>query len=106
MQTHKLQDFERGWIYGAFEPTLRFSRDTEVGVLNFAAGFTPPDHIHHMASEWNLVLTGLMLVNGEVMADNDIFSFEAGERISVTFLEDTVLLCIKSPSIAGDKYEV
>lgn len=106
MKLNKLKEFERGWIYGAFEPSLRFSRDTEVGILDFPAGYAPPDHMHKMASEFNLILSGLVQVNGVVLGSDDIFSFDAGERIRIFFVKDTRLLCIKSPSLKGDKYEV
>ena len=40
------------------------------------------------------------------MTAGDVFVIEPGEVAEPEFLEDCQLVCVKTPSLPGDKYEV
>ena len=96
----------RGWLIGDFEPSVHRTKDFEVGVLTHAKGEFWPKHYHAEATEINVLLEGKMLINDEIIETGDIFVFEPSEAAEPTFLEDCKVLCIKTPSKPGDKYEV
>ena len=106
MRKAKLSDMERGWFIGDFSPSILRSKDFEVGVLSHKRGEPWPKHFHAKATEINVLLEGQMLINGHLIGVGDIFVFEPSEVADPTFLEDCKVLCIKTPSIPGDKYEV
>lgn len=106
MQRKKLSDMWRGWLIGDFEPSVHRTKDFEVGLLTHEKGEFWPKHYHAEAVEINVLLEGKMLVNDEIIESGDIFVFEPYETADPTFLEDCKVLCIKTPSKPGDKYEV
>lgn len=106
MKTAKLSDMHRGWFIGDFEPGVLRTRDFEVGVLTHLKGESWAAHYHEIATEYNVLLEGRMRIADRELAAGDIFWFEPGEVADPEFLEDCKVLCVKTPSIIGDKYEV
>ena len=106
MKTAKLSDMHRGWFIGDFEPAVMRTPLFEVGVLTHRKGEAWPAHYHRVATEYNVLLEGSMRIAGEVITVGDIFWFEPEEVADPEFLEDCKVLCVKRPSIIGDKYEV
>lgn len=106
MQRQKLSDMWRGWLIGDFEPSVHRTKEFEVGVLTHAKGEIWPKHYHAEAVEINVLLEGKMRVNDEIIESGDIFVFERYEAAAPIFLEDCKVLCVKTPSKPGDKYEV
>jgi quercetin dioxygenase-like cupin family protein len=106
MKKHKLRDFHRGWFIGNFDPAVLKTENIEVGVLTHLKGEQWPKHYHAVATEYNVLVKGLMKVNGETLVEGDVFIFEPGETADPEFLEDCTVVCVKAPSLPGDKYEV
>lgn len=106
MKTAKLSDMHRGWFIGDFEPSVMRTPLFEVGVLTHKKGEAWPAHYHRVATEYNVLLEGSMRIAGEVITVGDIFWFEPEDVADPEFLEDCKVLCVKRPSIIGDKYEV
>ena len=106
MKKHKLADFWRGWFIGNFEPTVLKTEQFEVAMLLHPKGEKWPKHYHKIGTEYNLLIKGHMIIQGQEMHEGDIFILEPNEVADPEFLEDCLLLCIKTPSIPGDKYEV
>lgn len=106
MIKHNIQDFWRGWFIGNFEPSVLKTDQFEVGVLHHAKGEIWPAHYHQVGTEYNVLLEGKMFVGNQTINKGDVFIFEPGEVAAPEFLEDCTVLCIKTPSIPGDKYEV
>lgn len=106
MKRHKLEDFWRGWIIGNFEPSLLKTEAFEVGVLTHKKGEVWPKHYHKVGTEFNVLLEGKMIIQGQEINKHDVFVFEPNEVADPEFLEDCVVVCIKTPSLPGDKYEV
>ena len=106
MKKHKLSEFYRGWLIGNFEPTLLKTEQFEVGLLNHPKGEKWDAHFHAIATEYNVLIKGKMTLNGELLSEGDVFVIEPNEIADPEFLEDCLILCVKSPSIPGDKYKV
>jgi quercetin dioxygenase-like cupin family protein len=106
MKTHKLSDFYRGWLIGNFEPNVLKTEQFEVGLLSHPKGEKWDKHYHAIATEYNVLVKGKMIINNTPMSEGDVFIFEPGETADPEFLEDCLVLCVKTPSVPGDKYKV
>jgi quercetin dioxygenase-like cupin family protein len=104
MTVGKLRDFKRGWVIGDFEPNLFRTDLFEVGVLFHAQGEQWPAHYHKIATEYNILISGSMRIAGTEIQAGDYFVNEPGEIADPVFHEDCVVVCIKVPSVPGDKY--
>ena len=96
----------RGWFIGNFEPSIYRTDKFEVGVLFHAKGEKWPKHYHKEVVEVNVLISGKMIINGKSLSPGNIFLFEKNEIAEPEFLEDCTIVCVKSPSVPGDKYEV
>jgi len=105
MKTHNIKDFYRGWFIGNFDPSLIKTENFEVGLLTHKKGEVWPKHYHAIATEYNLLVSGSMIIKETRIEPGDIFILEPYEIADPEFLEDCTVLCVKVPSIPGDKYE-
>ena len=103
MKVSKLADTQRGWIIGHFSDILR-TTDFEVGVLTHRKGETWGTHTHRVATEYNVLVTGSMRMCGTELVAGDIFVVEPNEISDPVFHEDCTIVCVKVPSVPGDKY--
>ena len=106
MQISKLTDYFRGWVIGDFSPALVRSKEFEVGLLTHLKDEKWPKHYHAIATEYNVLVSGKMTINGVKLSDGDVFVIGPGEIADPVFHEDCKVLCIKIPSLPKDKYEV
>jgi len=106
MQRAKLSDMFRGWFIGDFEPSVLRTKDFEVAILTHHKGEVWPKHYHKEAIEINVLLEGSMSIGGEELRAGDIFVFEKNEIADPVFHENCKIVCVKTPSVIGDKYEV
>jgi quercetin dioxygenase-like cupin family protein len=112
----KIQDNvkENGWFFGHFmdNPLLK-SNDVEVAWQDISGKKTEPadKHTHKVAVEINIIISGVI----HLTMDGKEFTVKAGEFYvvhpgvvvdKVWAEENTVDMCIKAPSVAGDKYYV
>lgn len=105
MKVHKITEFFRGWFIGNFNPSVLNTKDFEVGLLTHKQGEHWPKHYHALATEYNLLISGKMIIKQTNIEPGDIFIIEPNEIADPIFLEDCTVLCIKTPSVPGDKYE-
>ena len=106
MIKHNIKGFWRGWFIGNFEPSILKTDQFEVGVLTHVKGEVWAKHYHKIGTEYNLLLKGHMTICGQEIHEGEIFILEPDEVADPVFLEDCSVLCIKTPSVPGDKYEV
>ena len=106
MKVLKLSDMTRGWFIGDFEPSIIRTSGFEVGVLTHKKDEDWGEHYHKIATEYNVLLKGRMSINGTVLEEGDIFILEPYESALPVFMEDCTVLCVKVPSVIGDKYPV
>ncbi len=106
MKINKIKNMHRGWFIGDFEPSVLKTKEFEVGILFHKKGESWPKHYHSIATEYNVLLSGRMTINGHEITPGIIFVLEQNEIAEPTFHEDCEVLCVKVPSVIGDKYEV
>lgn len=106
MNITKLKDYTRGWLIGNFEPSILRTEDFEVGVLTHKKGENWPAHYHKESIEYNVLISGRMIIQGKELNSGDVFVFDKNEIADPVFLEDCVVVCVKVPSIPSDKYKV
>ncbi len=106
MKISKLNEMTRGWFIGDFEPSIIRTKAFEVGILTHKKDEDWGEHYHKIATEYNILLKGKMSINGTVLNEGDIFILEPMETALPIFMEDCVVLCVKVPSVIGDKYLV
>ena len=106
MKKFRIENMTRGWFIGNFLPRAFKAEDFEVGLLTHKKGEHWAKHYHAVSTEINLLISGSMNILGEEIKEGDIFVIEPYEIADPVFLEDCLLVCVKVPSIPGDKYEV
>lgn len=104
MRTSKLADMTRGWFVGDFEPSIIRSRDMEVACQQFRAGDVEARHVHKIATEVTVVVSGEVEFNGRRFTTGDIVVLEPGEPTDFRSISDSTTLVVKSPSVIGDKH--
>lgn len=103
MQKHNLKDFVGGWLIGNFDPTTFRTKDFEVSVKRFKSGEMEPAHFQKIATEITIVVEGTISINNEVYGLDQIIVIEPYEIAAFKSITDSVLVCIKFPSIPEDK---
>lgn len=106
MNIDKLNNYHRGWIIGNFDPSLIKTEQFEVAIVKHTKGEKIPSHFHKIATEYNVLISGKMILNNIEINADDIFIINTNEIVNPIFLEDCIILCVKIPSVPGDKYEV
>lgn len=104
MKHDVIKNYSRGWFIGDFEPSIIRTKEFEVGILTHKKGEYWPKHHHKIATEINVLLEGSMSINDIQINVGDIFVIEPNENSSPIFYADCTVLCIKTPSVIGDKY--
>jgi len=104
MKVQKLTEFHRGWVIGDFEPSILRTKDFEVGVLHHPKNEQWPAHTHYQSWEYNILVAGKMTLQNILLEAGDVFTLEPGEIADPTFHEDCTVICVKVPSIIGDKH--
>lgn len=105
MKTHNIKEFKRGWFIGNFDPSILKTENFEVGLLTHKQGEVWPIHYHAIATEYNLLVSGKMIIKETTIVPGTIFILEPNEIADPVFLEDCIVMCVKVPSVPGDKYE-
>jgi len=105
MRVHKLSDMTKGWFVGNFSPVVLPSNDTEVAVKHYPAGTVEVRHVHKVGTEVTVIVTGRARMNDRVLEAGDILLIEPGEATDFEALTEVVTVVVKTPSVAGDKYE-
>jgi quercetin dioxygenase-like cupin family protein len=106
MKVERLSDFHRGWIIGDFHPSMLRTPDFEVGVMQHHKGEVWPAHTHHVLWEYNVLVKGSMTMQNQLLTAGDVFTLQPGDVADPTFHEDCMIVCVKVPSIPGDKHLV
>jgi quercetin dioxygenase-like cupin family protein len=106
MKKLRIEDMKLGWFVGNFEPTAFKSEDFEVCYRVHPKGDVCMRHTHKIGTEINLLVRGRMKICDEELTSGDIFIIYPGEISDPVFFEDCEIICVKSPSVPGDKYEV
>lgn len=106
MNKYNLSDFTRGWIVGNFEPNIIRTKDFEFMVRHYVAGEKEAAHIHKIAEEITVIVSGIFRMNNDTLRTGDIIHLSSGDAADFECLEDGSTAVIKTPSIIGDKYNL
>ena len=97
---------DRGWFVGGFERAVLKTTDVEVAYQINYKGEKHPAHIHKIATEVNLILSGHVIMSGQHIRAGEGIIFNPGDVCECEYLEDTYTLVVKTPSLPNDKYYI
>lgn len=104
IERYKLEDMVKGWFIGAFEPTLFSTSDVEIAVKKYKKGDCEKSHHHKRATEFTVIITGEVEMNGMHYSDGDIIKISPGTSANFKTLTDATTVVVKIPGAANDKY--
>lgn len=105
MKTAHLEDMVKGWFIGDFEPSLCKTGDVEVAVKRYQRGDSEAKHFHKVATEYTVIISGRVAMNGIEYSAGEIIVMEPGEATDFVCLEDnTVNVVVKYPGAKDDKF--
>lgn len=106
MKTARLDEMVKGWFIGNFRPSLLATNDVEVAVKRYKAGDAEGAHYHKIATEYTVIISGRVEMNGVQYGADDIVVMQPGDITNFKALEDTVNVVVKIPGASNDKYIV
>ena len=104
MRTARLETMTRGWFVGDFEPSVLRTGDCEAAVRSYRQGDVEARHLHKIATEVTLVLSGEVRMFERVFGAGEIIVAEPGDATAFEALSDCTIVVVKTPSVSGDKY--
>lgn len=106
MDIYKFEDMKGGWFVGDFEPTAYKTSEFEVCYKFHKKGEKWDTHYHKKGTEINFLVKGKMKIQDKEIKEGEIFTIYPYEISEPEFLEDCILIIVKTPSVPGDKYIV
>jgi hypothetical protein len=104
MKRYNLSDSgNRGWFVGDFKGSVWKTKDFEICYQKNTRTQTA-SHIHKIAHEITLVISGRQICNGQMFEAGDICILEPGDISQIEYLEETEIVTIKVPSVPSDKH--
>lgn len=104
MKAVKLDSMVKGWFIGNFEPSLYKTQDVEAAVKKYQAGDSEKRHFHKIATEFTVIVSGTVRMNGGIYKENDIIIVDSGESADFYAVTDAVTVVVKIPGARQDKY--
>jgi quercetin dioxygenase-like cupin family protein len=93
-----------GWLVGDFLPTCLKTKECEVACKYYKSGDNEKAHVHKIAIEITVIVSGLVKMNTVEYKCGDIIILEPGDAADFQALEDTTTVVVKIPSVRDDKY--
>jgi quercetin dioxygenase-like cupin family protein len=106
VEKHRLDQMTRGWFIGNFNPSVYMTNDFEVAVQTYAMGSIEAKHVHKVATEVTVIVSGRASINGIIYNDGDIIVMLPGEESEFSAITDVTTVVVKYPSCIGDKYVI
>lgn len=106
MKTFRLENMTKGWFVGKFEPTALSTDGFEVAVKHYKAGESEEKHMHKLATEITVVVSGRVRMCDLEWDAGSIILLEPGEITDFMAITDAVNVVVKTPSVINDKYFV
>ena len=104
MKVFKLTDMVKGWFVGNFEPSVIKTSLVEVAVKKYKKGEFEPIHYHKVATEITVIVSGEVVMNGQVYKEGQFLYIEPNLSTDFLALTDVVTTVVKLPGAVGDKY--
>ena len=105
LEKYNLADMFKGWFIGDFEPSLFKTNAVEVGVKKYLAGNYENSHFHKIATEFTVIISGEVEMNGVIFKENDIIKIVPNVVTNFTAITDVITVVVKLPGANDDKYE-
>ena len=93
-----------GWFVGDFEPSVIRTKDFEVAVKRYKAGDKEARHVHKVATELTVIISGRVLMNSQEYEKGSIIEIAPNTSSDFEAIDDTVTVVVKTPSVSNDKY--
>lgn len=106
MITGKIEDTIGGWYVGNFDNAVYKTKGLEASYKIHLAGEKWDWHYHEHLDEINLLISGSMTIQGQLIIPGTIFILEPMEIADPVFHEDCHVICIKVPNLTNDKVVV
>lgn len=106
MKIYKETSMHRGWFIGNFEPSVLKTPEFEIGVLRHKKDEYWQAHYHKESVEYNYLIEGSMIIQGQQLEPGDIFVLDKYEVADPIFVTDCTVVVVKTPSNPKDKYMV
>ena len=106
MEKFQSKDMKGGWFIGNFQPSAHQTDEFEVAFMKHHKGQFWEKHFHKKATEITYIIKGKIKINDEIFSSGDIFKIKPNEIADPSFLEDSEIIVIKTPSDVNDKYVV
>ena len=100
----KLVDMSKGWFIGNFNPTLYKTEDVEVAVKHYKAGESEKYHFHKIATEFTVVVSGEIKMDGKIYKSGDIVIVPSEVSTDFHALTDVITTVVKIPGASNDKF--
>lgn len=104
MKQFRIEDMVKGWFVGDFEPAVLRSKAAEVAVKTYPAGAAEARHMHKVAQEVTMIVSGEARMGARHYRAGDILLIEPGEASDFEALTEVTTVVVKLPSVMGDKY--
>lgn len=105
VEKYNLDEMFKGWFIGNFEPSLYKTNEVEVGVKKYKKGEFENPHFHKIATEFTVIVNGIVEMNGIQYGENDIIKIVPGVSTNFKALTDVITVVVKLPGANNDKYE-
>jgi hypothetical protein len=105
LEKYNLEDMFKGWFIGNFEPSLFKTNDVEIGVKKYKAGDYENAHFHKIATEFTVIVSGEVEMNGVVYKENEIIKIVPDVVTNFKAITDVITVVVKLPGANNDKYE-
>ncbi|MBI1343046.1 MAG: hypothetical protein GC171_08945 [Terrimonas sp.] len=94
-----------GWFAGNFNPTLLKTEAFELAVKRYKKGDYDQKHYHKIATEYTVIVSGVVRMNNMQYEAGDIIRIDPGEATDFYVLSDeAVTTVLKVPGATDDKY--
>lgn len=105
MKIARIDEMTKGWFIGNFEPSLLKTNAVEVALKKYKKGDYEKAHYHKIATEFTVIVSGRVRMNGKEYIEGDIIVIEPNDSTDFEALEDnTINVVVKIPGANNDKY--
>lgn len=104
IEKFNLNDMIKGWFIGDFEPSLYKTDAVEVAVKSYNSGDFEEEHYHKIATEFTVVLDGIVELNDIRYGVNDIIKIEPGKSARFKSITKSLTVVVKIPGVKNDKF--
>lgn len=104
MKIFNLNEMEKGWFVGDFDPTAYRTDTVEVAVKKYLAGAYEALHHHKIATEITVIISGSVKMNNVVYEAGSILVILPNEATDFLAITDVITGVVKLPGAKNDKY--